>query len=107
MVGSTILGVFIGALPGLNPVKAIALLLPLTYSMDPLVARGMVAGIYDGSMYGGAIPAILLRIPAHPPRSRPSSTAIRWRKMATRPKRCASLAGPPLWAASPSPSPSR
>lgn len=66
MLGATILGVFIGALPGLNPVMAIALLLPLTYSMDPLVALGMVAGIYNGSMYGGAIPSILLRIPGTP-----------------------------------------
>ena len=66
MVGATLLGVFIGALPGLNPVMAIALLLPLTYSMDPLVALAMVAGIYNGSMYGGAIPAILLRIPGTP-----------------------------------------
>ncbi|MEM7376966.1 MAG: tripartite tricarboxylate transporter permease [Pseudomonadota bacterium] len=66
MVGSTILGVFIGALPGLNPVMAIALLLPLTYAMEPLVALGMVAGIYNGSMYGGAIPSILLRIPGTP-----------------------------------------
>lgn len=66
MIGATLLGVFIGALPGLNPVMAIALLLPLTYSMDPLVALAMVAGIYNGSMYGGAIPAILLRIPGTP-----------------------------------------
>ncbi|MGV0760219.1 tripartite tricarboxylate transporter permease [Tistrella mobilis] len=66
MLGASLLGVFIGALPGLNPVMAIALLLPLTYSMDPLVALGMVAGIYNGSMYGGAIPAILLRIPGTP-----------------------------------------
>lgn len=66
MVGATLLGVFIGALPGLNPVMAIALLLPLTYSMDPLVALAMVAGIYNGSMYGGAIPAVLLRIPGTP-----------------------------------------
>lgn len=66
MIGASILGVFIGALPGLNPVMAIALLLPLSYSMEPLVALGMVAGIYNGSMYGGAIPAILLRIPGTP-----------------------------------------
>ena len=66
MLGATLLGVLIGALPGLNPVMAIALLLPLTYSMDPLVALAMVAGIYNGSMYGGAIPAILLRIPGTP-----------------------------------------
>ena len=63
MIGATLLGVFIGALPGLNPVMAIALLLPLTYSMDPLVALAMVAGIYNGSMYGGAIPAILINTP--------------------------------------------
>lgn len=66
ILGASVLGVFIGALPGLNPVMAIALLLPLTYSMEPLVALGMVAGIYNGSMYGGAIPAILLRIPGTP-----------------------------------------
>lgn len=66
MIGASVLGVFIGALPGLNPVMAIPLLLPLTYSMEPLVALGMVAGIYNGSMYGGAIPAILLRIPGTP-----------------------------------------
>jgi len=66
MIGATIIGVFIGALPGLNPVMAIALLLPLTYGLDPLVALGMVAGIYNGSMYGGAIPSILLRIPGTP-----------------------------------------
>jgi putative tricarboxylic transport membrane protein len=66
MVGASLLGVFIGALPGLNPVMAIALLLPLTYSMDPLVALAMIAGIYNGSMYGGAIPAILLRMPGTP-----------------------------------------
>lgn len=66
MVASTMFGVVIGALPGLNPVMAIALLLPLTYSLDPLIALAMVAGIYNGSMYGGAIPAILLRIPGTP-----------------------------------------
>jgi TctA family transporter len=66
MFGATLLGVLIGALPGLNPVMAIALLLPMTYSMDPLVALAMVAGIYNGSMYGGAIPAILLRTPGTP-----------------------------------------
>lgn len=66
MLGASLLGVLIGALPGLNPVMAIALLLPLTYSMEPLIALGMVAGIYNGSMYGGAIPAILMRIPGTP-----------------------------------------
>lgn len=66
MVAATIVGIVVGALPGLNPVMAIALLLPLTYGMEPLVALAMVAGIYNGSMYGGSIPAILLRIPGTP-----------------------------------------
>ncbi|WP_245304103.1 tripartite tricarboxylate transporter permease, partial [Hoeflea olei] len=39
---------------------------PFTYTMSPLVALGMMAGIYNGSMYGGAIPAILMRIPGTP-----------------------------------------
>ena len=66
MLAGTLLGVMIGALPGLNPVMAIALMLPLTYGMEPLTALGMIAGIYNGSMYGGAIPAILMRIPGTP-----------------------------------------
>lgn len=66
MATASVLGVVVGALPGLNPVMAIALLLPLTYDMSPIVALGMVAGIYNGSMYGGAVPAILLRIPGTP-----------------------------------------
>lgn len=66
MVGASLLGVLVGALPGLNPVMAIALMLPLTYGMSPLVALATIAGIYNGSMYGGAIPAILLRIPGTP-----------------------------------------
>ncbi len=45
---------------------AIALMLPLTYGFDPVIALGLVAGIYNGSMYGGAIPAILLKIPGTP-----------------------------------------
>lgn len=66
MLVGTLAGILIGALPGLNPVMAIALMLPLTYGFDPIIALGLVAGIYNGSMYGGAIPAILLKIPGTP-----------------------------------------
>lgn len=66
MLLGTLAGILIGALPGLNPVMAIALMLPLTYGADPIIALGLVAGIYNGSMYGGAIPAILLKIPGTP-----------------------------------------
>lgn len=56
-------GVLIGALPGLTATMGIAILIPLTFTMEPLVALGMVAGIYNGGIYGGSIPAILLGIP--------------------------------------------
>lgn len=66
MVGGTIAGVMVGALPGITAAMSIAILLPFTFTMDPLIALGMIAGIYNGAMYGGAIPAILLRIPGTP-----------------------------------------
>lgn len=66
MVGGVLAGIIVGALPGLTATMSIAVLLPLTFTMDPMVALGMMAGIYNGSMYGGAIPAILLRIPGTP-----------------------------------------
>jgi len=63
----TIAGMVIGSLPGLSATMGIAILIPLTFTMQPLVALGMMAGIYNGAMYGGAIPAILLKIPGTPP----------------------------------------
>ena len=57
------LGVIIGILPGLGSAATIALLLPITYFMDPTTAIIMLAGIWYGSMYGGSITAILLRVP--------------------------------------------
>lgn len=58
-----VLGTVIGVLPGLGPTATIALLLPITYSMDPTASIIMLAGIYYGSMYGGTITSVLLRIP--------------------------------------------
>jgi putative tricarboxylic transport membrane protein len=66
MVLGTAIGIAIGALPGLSATMGIAVLIPLTFVMQPLAALGMIAGIYNGAMYGGAIPAILLRIPGTP-----------------------------------------
>ncbi len=56
-------GVIIGALPGLGPSTGIAILLPLTYGMDPVAGIVMLAGIYYGAMYGGSITAILINTP--------------------------------------------
>ncbi|MCW4627699.1 MULTISPECIES: tripartite tricarboxylate transporter permease [Marinomonas] len=66
MIIGTAVGIAIGALPGLSATMGIAVLIPLTFTMEPLVALGMIAGIYNGAMYGGSIPAILLRIPGTP-----------------------------------------
>lgn len=66
MVAGTVMGVLAGALPGLSATMGIAVLIPFTFGMEPLVALGLVAGIYNGAMYGGSIPAILLRIPGTP-----------------------------------------
>lgn len=58
-----LVGTIIGLIPGLGPVTAIALLLPFTYELNAASAVMLLAGIYYGSMYGGRIPAILLRLP--------------------------------------------
>jgi putative tricarboxylic transport membrane protein len=62
LVGS-IGGVIIGAIPGVGAAVAIAILLPATFSMEPIVGLTLLLGIYGSSMYGGAIPAILINTP--------------------------------------------
>ena len=56
-------GVIIGAIPGVGPAVAIAILLPATYSMEPLVGLVMLLGIYGSSIYGGSLPAVLMNTP--------------------------------------------
>ena len=56
-------GILGGALPGISPSIAMALLLPLTYGMDPTTAIVLLASVYVGAEYGGSIPAILIRTP--------------------------------------------
>jgi TctA family transporter len=57
------LGTLIGVLPGVGPVATIAMLLPITFNLDPVAALIMLAGIYYGSQYGGSTTAILVNIP--------------------------------------------
>lgn len=63
LIVGMLLGVAVGAIPGLGGVMAISLLIPLTFSMDPVPAFAMLIGVYCGSVYGGSISAILLKIP--------------------------------------------
>ena len=58
-----ILGTLIGVLPGIGPVATIAMLLPITFNLNPLSALIMLAGIYYGAQYGGSTTAILVTIP--------------------------------------------
>ena len=62
-----LIGQIVGVLPGLGAMAAISLLLPLTFAMKPVAAVLMLAGIFYGSQYGGAICSILLNLPVHPP----------------------------------------
>lgn len=62
LIGVT-LGTFIGVLPGIGPLAAIGVLLPITFHVPPTEAIIMLAGIYYGSMYGGSTTAILLNLP--------------------------------------------
>ena len=62
-VGGVVWGIFGGALPGISPSIAMALLLPFTYGMEPISAIVLLAAVYVGAEYGGSIPAILIRTP--------------------------------------------
>ena len=57
------LGTLIGVLPGIGPVATIAMLLPITFNLNPVAALIMLAGIYYGAQYGGSTTAILVNIP--------------------------------------------
>jgi TctA family transporter len=57
------LGTLIGVLPGVGPVATIAMLLPITFNLNPIAALIMLAGIYYGAQYGGSTTAILVNIP--------------------------------------------
>lgn len=61
-----IAGIAIGALPGLTATMGVALLLPVTFSMEPVTGILLLVGIYFGGIYGGSITAILLRTPGTP-----------------------------------------
>ena len=61
--GGVLWGIVGGALPGISPSIAMALLLPFTFGMDPPTAIILLAAVYVGAEYGGSIPAILIRTP--------------------------------------------
>ena len=74
-------GTAVGVLPGIGPALTVALLLPVTYNLEPTSAFIMFAGIYYGAMYGGSTTAILLNTPGE---SGSIVTAIDGHEMARR-----------------------
>jgi len=63
IVAGVVVGLFIGAMPGLGSVNGVAILLPMTFLVPPTSAVIFLAAIYYGAMYGGAISSIMLGIP--------------------------------------------
>jgi putative tricarboxylic transport membrane protein len=66
LLGGTLTGIVIGALPGLSAMMAVSILVPLTYGMAPEVAILMLLGVYSGANYAGSISATLVNIPGTP-----------------------------------------
>ncbi len=58
-----LIGVLVGILPGINASMAVSVLLPLSFGLPPETALMLLAGIYMGTMYGGSITSILMRVP--------------------------------------------
>merc|ERR1711969_226084 len=63
IIVGVIVGLFIGAMPGLGSVNGVAILLPMTFLVPPASAIIFLAALYYGAMYGGAISSIMLGIP--------------------------------------------
>ncbi|MDQ4044981.1 MAG: tripartite tricarboxylate transporter permease [Chloroflexota bacterium] len=83
------LGTFVGVLPGIGPALTVALLLPVTYALDPIPAFIMFAGIYYGGMYGGSTTSILLNTPGE---SASIITALEGNQMAKKGRGATALA---------------
>src|SRR5688500_12276241 len=75
------LGTAVGVLPGIGPTATIAMLLPITFSFEPVTSLIMLAGIYYGAQYGGSTTAILINLPGE---SSAAVTAIDGHEMARR-----------------------
>lgn len=66
IAGGVVTGVIVGAIPGMTGTMAVALALPFTFYMNPITGILLLVGIYKGAIYGGSIPAILVKTPGTP-----------------------------------------
>jgi putative tricarboxylic transport membrane protein len=88
LIGALV-GTLIGVLPGIGPIATIAMLLPITYKLDPTGALIMLSGIYYGAQYGGSTTAILVNLPGE---SSSVVTALDGHQMAKKGRAGAALA---------------
>src|ERR1700709_1615600 len=84
-----LLGTAVGVLPGIGPALTVALLLPITFRLEPSAALILFAGIYYGGMYGGSPTSILLNTPGE---SASMISALEGNKMARAGRAAAALA---------------
>lgn len=80
IIGGTVIGIIFGALPGLTSTMAIALCLPITYTLNTIQGLSLLMGLYIGGISGGLISAILIKIPGTPSSIATTFDAVQWRK---------------------------
>ena len=73
LIGGTVLGICFGAMPGLSATMGIAVLIPVSYGMEPATGLILLASVYVGATYGGSISAVLVNTPGTP-----SAAATGW-----------------------------
>ena len=66
MAGGVLLGILVGVLPGLGAPNGVTLLMPLTFSMDPISGIIVLSSMYWGALFGGSTTSILFNIPGEP-----------------------------------------
>lgn len=66
ILAGVLVGMAVGAIPGLTATMSVAVLVPLTFTLEPTAAIGVLAGIWLGALYGGTLPAILINMPGTP-----------------------------------------
>ena len=64
--GGVFIGTFVGAIPGMTTPMGVALVLPFTFTMQPVTGILLLLGVYKGGLYGGSITAILIKAPGTP-----------------------------------------
>ncbi|SLN58867.1 Tripartite tricarboxylate transporter TctA family protein [Falsiruegeria litorea R37] len=66
VLAGVVLGQFVGAVPGIGPIMAMAIAIPFTFGLDPLPAIAFLVGVNKGGLVGGAVPAVLMNTPGTP-----------------------------------------